>query len=92
MLPCSSVKSHQVKKRRNKENKETEDKKRGKFPKCNILMGKIIGELSLSQDHSLLPSALGLPFGVFSCLGRITWSFLKLITSMNWEVGSCAAR
>lgn len=32
-------------------------------------MGKIIEELSHSQDYSLILSALGLPFGVFSCLG-----------------------
>lgn len=39
-------------------------------------MGKIIAELSLSLDDSLLPFALGLPVGVFSCLGIETWSLL----------------
>lgn len=32
-------------------------------------MRKITGELSLSQDHSLVPFALGLPVGFFSGLG-----------------------
>lgn len=70
MFPCSSVKSHQVKKKQKINKIRKQKKEKGKLPKCNIIMGKIIGELSLSQNHSLLLFVLGLLVGVFSWLGR----------------------